>query len=538
MRIPRPLVLATTSDAFETFREDAAHSRRKSFEIDLSTLDAADTEHLLAVACRQGNGRVERALRTILESQGGQFERAVPNFDAFADMLIAYLRASVIDGWIYVTGDDGLQIPQLVTHVTHHAGDEHYGRRGTPHVVISTVGFGLTQDGNYRAEFRSFSASHSFAPADVVNRKLPKILKAQGLARETAELKARYVESMARHHALVRGQLGQQFRLSGRVYRYDEEHWRRREDVNTGHRVIQDLGPADVCGVPGHHESTVASTGVGSVPEQPIVRVFDLATHETCWVHGDTLSPHVYDDSLRDKLVLPASHRDLLDVLTTDIHAFTDDLIEGKRASNVILCKGPPGVGKTLSAEVYAELIKRPLLSLRTGSLGTSAEAIEKSLAEFFRRARRWNCVLLLDEADVFISERGDDIEKNAIVAVFLRTLEYFDGLLFMTTNRPNDIDEAIVSRCAAIIEYAVPSGDDMPKVWRVLANQFNASMPDWLIDELAALFSTASPRDIKMLLRLALKVQASTKVAFDQDLFRRCAMFRAVKIADAPPVA
>ena len=38
----------------------------------------------------------------------------------------------------------------------------------------------------------------------------------------------------------------------------------------------------------------------------------------------------------------------------------------------------------------------------------------------------------------------------NAVVGVFLRVLEYFNGLLFLTTNRIDDIDEAIVSRCIA----------------------------------------------------------------------------------------
>ena len=59
----------------------------------------------------------------------------------------------------------------------------------------------------------------------------------------------------------------------------------------------------------------------------------------------------------------------------------------------------------------------------------------------------------LLDEADVFVLERGLDLVQNAIVAEFLRTLEYFDGLLFLTTNRMNGVDEAILARCAAVIE-------------------------------------------------------------------------------------
>ena len=49
--------------------------------------------------------------------------------------------------------------------------------------------------------------------------------------------------------------------------------------------------------------------------------------------------------------------------------------------------------------------------------LGTTAEEIEKNLKMVFDRATRWDCVLLLDEADVFVVKRGDSIEQNAIVA-------------------------------------------------------------------------------------------------------------------------
>jgi len=65
---------------------------------------------------------------------------------------------------------------------------------------------------------------------------------------------------------------------------------------------------------------------------------------------------------------------------------------------------------------------------------------------------------MLIDEADVYIKRRQDDITMNAVVGVFLRVLEYFNGLLFLTTNRIDDIDEAIVSRCIALIRFYSPT--------------------------------------------------------------------------------
>ncbi|NED68046.1 AAA family ATPase, partial [Streptomyces sp. SID10244] len=106
-----------------------------------------------------------------------------------------------------------------------------------------------------------------------------------------------------------------------------------------------------------------------------------------------------------DKLVLPDDQRELLNILTTDISVFTGDIIDGKSAGNVILAMGRPGVGKTLTAEVYAEATGRPLYSIHSGSLGVTAELVRKNLEVIFDRAKRWDAVLLLDEADVFVME-------------------------------------------------------------------------------------------------------------------------------------
>lgn len=159
-------------------------------------------------------------------------------------------------------------------------------------------------------------------------------------------------------------------------------------------------------------------------------------------------------------------------------------------------------------------------------------EQINKNLQKIFMRAKRWNCVLLLDEADIFVMQRASNIEQNAIVAEFLRTLEYFDGLLFMTTNRPDDIDDAIISRCAAIIDYAVPGPEDSAAIWRVMAAQYQAEMDEALIAALVASFPGIAPRDIKMLLRLAIRLAKKRGASLDMDIFRQCAMFRAVPAA------
>jgi SpoVK/Ycf46/Vps4 family AAA+-type ATPase len=114
----------------------------------------------------------------------------------------------------------------------------------------------------------------------------------------------------------------------------------------------------------------------------------------------------------------------------------------------VILLHGAPGVGKTSTAECVARSHNRPLLPITYGDLGTDPQDVEATLERLFTLAGSWQCVLLLDEADVFMSRRiSSDLQRNAIVSVFLRVLEYYDGILILTTNRIGDLDEAFKSR-------------------------------------------------------------------------------------------
>ncbi|KAK9413232.1 hypothetical protein SUNI508_02431 [Seiridium unicorne] len=131
------------------------------------------------------------------------------------------------------------------------------------------------------------------------------------------------------------------------------------------------------------------------------------------------------------------------------------DLIQGKGRGLVVLLHGVPGVGKTATAEAVAMENRKPLFVITCGDLGLTPSEVESSLTNVFRLAHLWDCVLLLDEADVFLTQRSkDDMNRNALVSVFLRVLEYYNGLLFLTTNRVGSIDEAFKSRIHMSLYY------------------------------------------------------------------------------------
>jgi SpoVK/Ycf46/Vps4 family AAA+-type ATPase len=115
-----------------------------------------------------------------------------------------------------------------------------------------------------------------------------------------------------------------------------------------------------------------------------------------------------------------------------------------------------------------------------------------------------------------------------------LRVLEYFNGLLFLTTNRVDDIDEAIVSRCIAMIKFYPPDAEARAKIWRVMTEQFGLNVDDVLITELAATFPQASGRDIKGLAKLTAKFCSHKSVTPTIEAFKRCSVFRGMDLERA----
>lgn len=240
-----------------------------------------------------------------------------------------------------------------------------------------------------------------------------------------------------------------------------------------------------------------------NVPVYPIVPVFDLKRHMRLRVHVANLEEYVYDEHLSEKLVLPPEVRQLVEILLQRQGVFRD-IISGKSGGVTILCAGVPGVGKTLTAEVFAEADKRALYSVQCSQLGTDPDELEAAILKAFARAQRWNAILLLDEADVYVRARGVDVQQNAIVGVFLRVLEYYSGVLFMTTNRSDEVDDAILSRCLARIDYVLPSPSEQAKIWHILAETSGIKLTPSLAETISERYPTLSGRDVKQLLKLA----------------------------------
>lgn len=169
------------------------------------------------------------------------------------------------------------------------------------------------------------------------------------------------------------------------------------------------------------------------------VRVFVYALRQRRFVPVDVcrLRPVAILSNAIDQLQLPKHQKDTIQAAVfshlrrqriervieenreTELKA--QDFIAGKGRGLLIMLHGEPGVGKTATAEAIAQATQRPLfpvncsdLESRPSRFGTTVEDL---LDEIFRLAHLWDCVLLMDEADVFLSARNTYGQSNTFVS-------------------------------------------------------------------------------------------------------------------------
>lgn len=166
----------------------------------------------------------------------------------------------------------------------------------------------------------------------------------------------------------------------------------------------------------------------------PTLYGYSLSDKEWSTFLVDQLKDIEWDEKAFESLVLPREQQGLKEVVLAVAKAQSkkvdefDDVVRGKGQGFIIQLSGPPGVGKTLTAESVAEVMRVPLYVMSAGDLGVNARGFETKLKDILRLIPKWGAVLLLDEADVFMEARDStNLDRNELVSIFLRMLEYFE---------------------------------------------------------------------------------------------------------------
>ncbi|KAI0672077.1 P-loop containing nucleoside triphosphate hydrolase protein [Trametes maxima] len=215
----------------------------------------------------------------------------------------------------------------------------------------------------------------------------------------------------------------------------------------------------------------------------PIVYGFSFSDKQWLEFIVERVEQFEWNDEAFEQLVIPPAHKTVLKTLVESHNAGKsakfDDFVAGKGHGLVINLFGNPGTGKSLTAEAMSEYVRKPLYVVGAADLGTHAESLDQNLTAILKVAAIWGAVVLIDEADVFLEERTlAHIERNAMVAVFLRQLEYFRGILFLTTNRVRVFDEAFQSRIHVSLRYQDLSPDAKRHIWLAFLKKVNGDLP------------------------------------------------------------
>jgi hypothetical protein len=270
------------------------------------------------------------------------------------------------------------------------------------------------------------------------------------------------------------------------------------------------------------------------------VRGYCLTTKRWTPFAVDNITDIEWNDEAYDLLVIPPPRKRLLKALIEEhkhMKAQADDMIQGKGQGLVFLLNGPPGTGKTLTAEAIASKLHLPLYTVDASQLGENIATLEKKLRQILILAGTWEVVLLLDEADAFLERRDsnpDHAERNKRVAIFLRVLEYFRGILILTSNRAVEFDEAFHSRIHLTLHYTDLDHAARMEVWRNLLAMAPHAVRDEEIVEFAQ--RKLNGRLIKNVIKMARLLAKSEDHALNAEDIREVVEIMEAELAPPPP--
>ncbi|WP_452223640.1 ATP-binding protein [Lacinutrix chionoecetis] len=134
---------------------------------------------------------------------------------------------------------------------------------------------------------------------------------------------------------------------------------------------------------------------------------------------------------------------------------------------------GVPGTGKTLTASLLAKKVNRPIYRIDLSMVVSKyIGETEKNLAKVFDRAKNNDWILFFDEADALFGKRtktssSNDRHANQEVAYLLQRIEDFPGMIILSTNLQNNMDDAFSRRFQMQIEFKKPDQEQRLKLWK-----------------------------------------------------------------------
>jgi SpoVK/Ycf46/Vps4 family AAA+-type ATPase len=211
----------------------------------------------------------------------------------------------------------------------------------------------------------------------------------------------------------------------------------------------------------------------------------------------------------RDELILSQQNRSALDGLLEEIRQADTLRRHGLSIRSKLLFCGPPGCGKTVTAETLANELHLPFLVARLdGIVSSYLGETAANLRKLFDTAQTQACVLFIDEFDALARARSDTTEHSELRRVVNSLLMMIDGylgrgLLIAATNFEASLDSALWRRFDEVLFFDMPRLSEISQFLRIKTKNFE---PGFTIEKKSRKLVGLSYADIERICVNAIK--------------------------------
>lgn len=213
------------------------------------------------------------------------------------------------------------------------------------------------------------------------------------------------------------------------------------------------------------------------------------ANNGTATVLANALLQRTTASKLEDVALRPET-RGIVDELVREFKGQAQLKALDIRRRSKLLFHGPPGCGKTLTAQAFANALRLPLYIVRFDAVvGSYLGQTATHLRQLFQFAESTGSVILFDEIDALGKRRGsigDVGELDRIVIALMQELELsqIPGFVIATSNLPGSLDDALWRRFDLSVKFVAPTKAEIGRFARMKAKAFRIPVTKALLAE------------------------------------------------------
>lgn len=170
----------------------------------------------------------------------------------------------------------------------------------------------------------------------------------------------------------------------------------------------------------------------------------------------------------------------------------TQNAMQRQGAAISVLLHGLPGMGKTATVEAMAQRVGKPFFAIAARDLGLDAREQGRNLHEIFRLGELWDCILLFEDIESILAPGaigGSTLQQQQVASSkylssatfkrcfpqrlsadtslgFLQEMERYNGVVFLTSNRPGRLGEVLVSHLLLQFHYGHLTARQYRDIW------------------------------------------------------------------------